>query len=119
MDNKDNKQQRVANYTRVSTQEQAIEGVSIDAQIAALKAHAKIQKWEIFDDYIDAGYSGSTDERPALKRLIADAKQHRFDIIAVCKLDRFFRNMRSIVNSVMFTDGQFLPGYGLKKSNRC
>jgi site-specific DNA recombinase len=98
MDNKDNKQQRVANYTRVSTQEQAIEGVSIDAQIAALKAHAKIQKWEIFDDYIDAGYSGGTDERPALKRLIADAKQHRFNIIAVCKLDRFFRNIRLLLN---------------------
>jgi site-specific DNA recombinase len=119
MDNKDSKQQIAGIYIRVSTQEQTLEGVSVQAQTAALKAYAKSQKWEIFDDYIDAGYSGDTDEIPALKRLIADAKQHRFNIIAVCKLDRFFRNMRSIVNSVMLTDGQFLPGYGLKKSNRC
>ena len=98
MGNKDNKQQRVANYARVSSQEQAVEGVSIDAQVAALKANAKIQGWEIVDEYIDGGYSGGTDDRPALKRLLADAKQKRFDIIAVCKLDRFFRNLRLLLN---------------------
>jgi len=98
MDTKDKKQQRVGVYVRVSSQEQAVEGVSIDAQIAALKANAKIQGWEIVDEYIDGGYSGGTDERPALKRLLADAKQKRFDIIAVCKLDRFFRNLRLLLN---------------------
>ena len=92
------KQQKVAVYARVSTQEQAVEGVSIDAQIAALKANAKIQGWEITDVYIDGGYSGGTDERPALKRLLADAKQRQFNIIAVCKLDRFFRNLRLLLN---------------------
>ena len=80
MDTKDKKQQRVAIYTRVSSQEQAVEGVSIDAQVAALKASAKIKGWEIYDEYIDGGYSGSTDDRPALKRLLADASHRRFDI---------------------------------------
>ena len=51
MDTKDKKQQRVAIYARVSSQEQAVEGVSIDAQIAALKANAKIKGWEIYDEY--------------------------------------------------------------------
>ncbi len=88
----------MAVYARVSTQEQAVEGVSIDAQVAALKANAKIQGWEIIDEYIDGGYSGGTDDRPALKRLLADAKQKRLDIIAVCKLDRFFRNLRLLLN---------------------
>ena len=72
----DTNQQKVAVYARVSTQEQAVEGVSIDA----LKANAKIQGWEITDVYIDGGYSGGTDERPALKRLLADAKQRQFNI---------------------------------------
>ena len=94
----DTNQQKVAVYARVSTQEQAVEGVSIDAQIAALKANAKIQGWEVTDVYIDGGYSGGTDERPALKRLLADAKQRQFNIIAVCKLDRFFRNLRLLLN---------------------
>jgi site-specific DNA recombinase len=98
MNKRDARQLRVASYVRVSSQEQAVEGVSIDAQVAALKANAKIQGWEIVDEYIDGGYSGGIDDRPALKRLLADAKQKRFDIIAVCKLDRFFRNLRLLLN---------------------
>ena len=100
----DSKQQRVAIYARVSSQEQATEGVSIEAQIAALKAYAKSQGWQIFDEYIDGGYSGSTDERPSLKRLLIDADQHLFDIIAVCKLDRFFRNLRLLLNHLYKLD---------------
>jgi DNA invertase Pin-like site-specific DNA recombinase len=90
--------QKVAIYARVSSQEQATEGVSIEAQVAALKTYAKSRGWEVFDEYIDGGYSGGTDERPALKRLLLDATQNRFNIIAVCKLDRFFRNLRLLLN---------------------
>jgi len=82
----------------VSSQEQAIEGVSIDAQVAALRAYAKSQGWEVADEYVDGGFSGGTDERPALKRLLIDAKQSRFNVLAVCKLDRFFRNIRLLLN---------------------
>ena len=90
--------QTVAIYARVSSHEQAVEGVSIEAQVAALKAYAKSQNWEVVDEYIDGGYSGGTDDRPALKRLLLDASQRRFNIIAVCKLDRFFRNLRLLLN---------------------
>ena len=89
---------KVAIYSRVSTEEQASEGVSIDAQRAALKAYATGMNREIFDEYVDGGYSGGTDDRPAFKRLIRDAREKRFDIIAVCKLDRFFRNLRLLLN---------------------
>jgi len=98
VDNMDNKQQRAAIYARVSSQEQATEGVSIEVQVAALQAYAESQGWEVVDEYVDGGYSGGTDERPALKRLLIDADQRRFDIIAVCKLDRFFRNLRLLLN---------------------
>ena len=91
---------RVAIYARVSSQEQATEGVSIDAQVAALKAYAKSQGWEVFDEYVDGGYSGGTDDRPALKRLLIDASQHRFNLVSVCKLDRFFRNIRLLLNYI-------------------
>jgi len=96
--NRGDAKQRVAIYARVSSQEQAAEGVSIEAQLASLQAYAKSQSWEVVDEYIDAGYSGGTDERPALKRLLIDADQRRFNIIAVCKLDRFFHNLRLLLN---------------------
>ena len=66
--------------------------------MAALRAYSKSQEWEVVDEYIDGGFSGGTDDRPALKRLIIDANRGRFDIIAVCKLDRFFRNLRLLLN---------------------
>jgi len=94
----DSKKQRVAIYVRVSTEEQAVEGVSIDAQLAILRSHGQSRGWEVVDEYVDAGYGGGTDERPALQRLINDARQGRFDIIAVGKLDRFFRNLRLLLN---------------------
>jgi len=90
--------QAVAIYARVSSQEQATEGVSIEAQIAALKDYARSQGWQVADEYIDGGYSGGTDERPAFRRLLFDASQGRFSIIAVSKLDRFFRNLRLLLN---------------------
>jgi site-specific DNA recombinase len=96
--NKGDTRQKVAVYSRVSSQEQVVEGVSTEAQLAALRAYAKSQGWEVIDEYIDGGYSGGTDERPALKRLLIDAAQRRFNIIAVCKLDRYFRNLRLLLN---------------------
>jgi len=48
----DNKIHRVGIYAR-SSQEQAAEGVSIEAQVAALKAYVKSQGWNIYDEYID------------------------------------------------------------------
>jgi len=90
--------QRIAIYARVSSQEQAVEGVSIEAQIAALKAYAKSQGWGIVDEYIDGGFSGGTDDRPAFVRMLHDARQKSFNIITVCKLDRFFRNLRLLLN---------------------
>ena len=94
----DAKRLEVAIYARVSSAEQANEGVSIEAQVAALRAYAKSQGWEVVEEYIDGGHSGGTDDRPALRRLINDAGQGRFSITAVCKLDRFFRNLRLLLN---------------------
>jgi len=61
--------------------------------------------------YIDDGYSGKTENRPALKRLSEDAQKHKFDVVLVYRLDRFFRNVRLLLESVE-TLGQY--GVGLK-----
>ena len=95
-----NSKLRVAIYARVSTEEQAKEGVSIDAQLASLRAYANLQGWEISGEHVDPGVSGATDDRPGFKHLLMDARKHRFDIIAVSKLDRFFRNLRLLLNYI-------------------
>jgi site-specific DNA recombinase len=49
--------------------------------------------------YVDLGYSGATDKRPALQRLLEDTRKREFDVIVVYRLDRLFRNLRPLVNT--------------------
>lgn len=50
---------KVGIYIRVSTQEQANEGYSIDAQTDRLTSYCKSRDWKIYNTYIDGGFSGS------------------------------------------------------------
>lgn len=85
---------RAALYVRVSTEEQAQEGLSIDAQLKALRQYCRDHHYEIAETFVDAGESARTDKRPGFQRMIAGAKQKPkpFDVILVHKMDRFARN---------------------------
>ena len=86
---------RVAAYIRVSTQEQKLHGLSLDAQKMKLIAYAKKNGMKIVEWYIDDGVSGRKliRKRPALQRMIIDAENGKFDRIIFIKLDRFFRSV--------------------------
>lgn len=86
---------RVFLYARVSTEEQAVHGLSIEAQTIALEEWAKANGHKIVDTYIDAGISARKPamKRPELQRLLADAKAGKGDLIVFTKLDRWFRNI--------------------------
>jgi len=45
----------------------------------------------VVEEYMDVRFSGSKDRRPALDRLMLDARRGRVDIVAVWSLDRFGR----------------------------
>lgn len=84
----------MAAYVRVSTLEQAESGYSIGEQIDKLKKFADIKDWHLYNVYEDGGFSGSNTTRPALERLISDAKRHLFDTVLVYKLDRLSRSQK-------------------------
>ena len=86
--------QRAALYIRVSTQEQAMEGYSIEAQTERLTAYCKARGWNIHDIYTDPGFSGSNTQRPALQRLFSDIKEGLVDCVLVYKLDRLSRSQK-------------------------
>lgn len=87
--------ERVAAYVRVSTQEQKLHGLSLDAQKQKLQEYADKHGLKIVEWYIDEGVSGRKliRRRPELQRMIHDAKQGNFDRIIFIKLDRFFRSI--------------------------
>ncbi len=88
---------RVATYARVSTQEQALEGTSLDFQHSQLTVYCQLQGWTIINSYTDPGYSGKDGNRPGLERLLSDAKIGLFDKVVVYKLDRLARNLRLLL----------------------
>ena len=88
---------RVAIYTRLSSQEQAEKGTSLESQAEQLESFCKGQKWEVFNHYVDGGFSGKDGNRPALQALRRDAKAGYFEKVAVWKLDRLARNQRLIL----------------------
>lgn len=90
---------KAAIYTRVSTQEQASEEKSsLALQLERCEAYCKAMGWEVVETYEDAGFSGAKDVRPALSRLIRDAKAGRFEHVVFFKLDRFARNLKVLLN---------------------
>jgi len=91
---------QAAIYLRVSTDEQAREGFSIDSQKERLDAFCKSQDWAIYDYYIDDGYSGKDLDRPAVKQLLKDAKEKKFDIVLIYRLDRFSRRALDLLKVV-------------------
>lgn len=95
---------KVALYARVSTEEQK-ENFSLAAQIELLRKHAADNGYEIFDEYVDGGYSGTSFERPRFQKLMDDAKQNRFSLILVYKIDRFFRSNKDLLNVVYDLEG--------------
>jgi DNA invertase Pin-like site-specific DNA recombinase len=69
-------------------------------QLRELREYCERRNWTITGEYVDIGVSGSKDSRPELNRLMADAKQRRFDAVLVWKLDRFGRSLKHLVSAL-------------------
>lgn len=86
---------RVALYIRVSTQEQSIHGLSLEAQQAGLEEWAKRERMQVVGRYADPGISArkKAAKRPGLQQMLADVRAGKIDLIVFTKLDRWFRNV--------------------------
>lgn len=88
---------RCALYGRVST---TGHGQSCDMQVAELREFAARRGWQVADEYVDTGVSGSKERRPQLDRLLSDCRKRRVDVVAVYRFDRFARSLRMLVNAL-------------------
>jgi site-specific DNA recombinase len=88
---------KYASYIRVSTEEQAEKGTSIDHQRESIEGWLKALGFSLFQHYVDDGYSGGNMDRPALQRMLRDAEHGLFQGVVVHKTDRLSRNIKDIV----------------------
>lgn len=86
---------KAAIYTRVSTEDQAKEGFSLDAQLDKLKSYCKARDWIVAEEYVDDGYSGRTIKRPAYTRMMEEME--KWDALLVIKMDRIHRNSKNFM----------------------
>jgi len=81
---------RAVIYARYSSSMQREE--SIEAQTRACAEYIKQKGWVLTGEYIDRAFSARSDQRPEFQRMMEDARQKRFDVIVIHKLDRFSRD---------------------------
>jgi len=87
---------RAAIYCRVSTEDQATNGVSLQDQEERCRAYITARDWRVDGIFRDDGYSGRSLNRPALQKLLTHAKAKKFDVVVILKLDRLTRNVADL-----------------------
>jgi site-specific DNA recombinase len=88
-------------YIRVSTEDQAKHGTSLQAQEAALTNYSKALGYEISKVYKDEGKSGKDlTHRPEMQQMLKDAEEKKFSAIFIYKLDRFSRSLMDLVTTI-------------------
>lgn len=95
------KEIRVALYARVSTEEQAVHGFSIDAQLNTLRNYCSMYGKKVVKEYVDAGISGkSIAGRYELQQLLKDCEEGKFDEVLVWKISRLARKVIDLLGMV-------------------
>src|SRR5438067_1186101 len=84
-------------YMRVSTKGH---GQTTETQAVALREYAVRRGFEIIEEYPDTGISGSKDSRPALDKLMTDARARKFDVVIVARFDRFARSVSHLLRAL-------------------
>ena len=86
---------KIALYARVST-----DGQDPEVQLQALRAHATNRGWSIIEEFVDHGYSGAKEKRPALDRMIKAAWTGTFQAVLVWRFDRFARSVKHLITAL-------------------
>ena len=81
-------------YVRVSTDEQAREGISLENQKAKIKTYCQLNDLELVEILEDAGKSGKDLNREGMQRLVDIIKARSVDAVIVYKLDRLSRRVK-------------------------
>lgn len=96
--------EKVGIYCRVSSEDQVLNGHSLDEQEDRLRKLCEYKGYEIVDIYIDKGISAKDTNRPQFQRMLNDVRSCRINRIAAYKLDRCTRSIRDLEDLVQFLE---------------
>ena len=87
---------RVVGYVRVSTDKQADQGISLEAQCEKIRQYAALYDLALIDIIVDAGVSAKTLKRPGLQQALDMLKSGKAEALLVVKLDRLTRSVKDL-----------------------
>ena len=87
-------------YVRVSTEEQAQEGLSIEVQTEKIRQYAALRDLDLVEIIVDAGISGSTLDRPGMTRLRELLCEEETGHVITYKFDRLSRKLLNLLQLV-------------------
>jgi site-specific DNA recombinase len=88
---------RAIGYVPVSTEEQALTGVLLDAQEEKIKAYCIAKEWDLIRVVRDSGYSAKDLNRPRIQEIISGCKKKDFEVVVILKLDRLTRSVKDLI----------------------
>lgn len=88
---------RIALYARVSTKDR---GQNPDTQLIPLREFASAKQWTVIQTFVDVGWSGAKEKRPALDQLMRAARARQFDGVLVWRFDRFARSTTHLLTAL-------------------
>ena len=88
---------RAAGYIRVSQERAARNGYGLDVQDRDIRKHADYKDWNLVEVYREEGVSGYKRERPALDRMLEDAKAGHFSVVIFPSIDRAGRSVKDVI----------------------
>ncbi|MFD5019973.1 recombinase family protein [Paenibacillus sp. NPDC058367] len=92
---------KIALYIRVSTDEQALKGNSLNEQEERLRAYCHAMELEgQIETFVDDGYSAGSMKRPALTRMLKMAQNKELNMVVITKIDRLCRNLKDLLTLV-------------------
>lgn len=88
---------KIVTYSRVST---STKDQNPQVQVHELRRYCTARGWIIAHEIVDHGFSGGTDNRPGLKKLLALVSERKVDVVVVVKMDRLFRSLKHLVSTL-------------------
>jgi DNA invertase Pin-like site-specific DNA recombinase len=85
-----------------ASQDHHFQGQDPEAQLQPLREMCRSRGWNVTKEYVDQGWSGAKESRPALDELMRDVERgyRYFDSVAVWKFDRFARSTKHLLRAL-------------------
>jgi DNA invertase Pin-like site-specific DNA recombinase len=106
---------KAAGYIRVSTEDQAKEGVSLDNQEAKIKAYASLNDLNLVEVIRDGGASGKSLDRAGMVKLLGMVEKGSIEAVIVYKLDRLSRKTIDTLNLIEKLEDQGIAFHSISE----